>query len=90
MAKKQKPVRGPRFKLSGEDYWKFRASINDVRSIELEATEAAAKFRQRVGEAHEKTRALFAQLGAAHGFDPAKNYGWDDATCELIEVAVPE
>lgn len=78
-----------RIKLSEADFWKFRAALNDVRSIELEATEAALKFRQRVADADQSARAFFAQLGRAHGFDPKKTYGWDDSTCELIEVPQP-
>lgn len=75
-----------RIQLTEAEYWKFRASVNDARSIELEASAAAATFRQRTAEALQRTRALFEQLGTAHGFDPKKTYGWDDSTCELIEV----
>lgn len=87
---KQTPHKGKRIKLSGEDYWKFRASVNDVNAIHVEATKAAATFRQRIGAASEKTRALFAELGKAHGFDPLLHYAWNDETCELIEVQVPQ
>jgi hypothetical protein len=82
---RSKPKPG-RVTLSAEDYWKFRASINDVSAIELEATQAAAQFKGRIAEATARTSALFADLAKAHGFDPAKAYRWDDATCELIEA----
>lgn len=78
--------KAPRLALPAADYWKFRAHVNDVGAIEAEAAQAAAKFKQRIAGAAQRASDLFAQLGKAHGFDPLKTYGWDDATCELIRV----
>jgi hypothetical protein len=80
-------ARRDRVKLPSGDYWQFRSSLNEVNAIELEAVKAAAAYRQRIAAAEQKTRELFARLGKAHGFDPQKHYGWDDATCELIPIA---
>lgn len=84
---KARKVTGQRTKLPPADYWQFRASLNELSAIELDASKAAAAFRQRVAAAEQQRRELFARLGKAHGFDPMKNYAWDDATCELIEIA---
>lgn len=84
-ARRTKPAQ-TRTKLPPAEYWQFRACRNEVSAIEVEASKAAAEFRQRVAIAEHRTRELFVRLGKAHGFDPLKKYAWDDATCELIEI----
>jgi hypothetical protein len=66
------------------EYWQFRALRSEVAVLELEAMRAAAEIRQRIAAAEAATRTVFERMGAAHGFDPTKTYGWNDETCELI------
>ena len=66
--------------LSAGDYWHLRALANDAAAIELEATRAAATFKQRIAAANEAGRKLAEQLG----IDPGKAYRWNDDTCELV------
>jgi hypothetical protein len=68
-------------KIPDLDYWKFRALVNDVRAIEVDANRAASEFKQRIAAADQKAQAFAVSIG----LDPAKGYRWDDATCELIE-----
>lgn len=75
-----------RVRLPEAAFWKFRAAVNDVFAIEVEASQAVARFKARASDARDRTTVLFSELGKAHGFDPTKTYGWDDSTCELIEV----
>lgn len=72
--------------LQPADYWRFRALMNERHAIESEAAAAAHEFKQRIADADAKARALFADLGNTYGFDPAKTYRWNDATCELVEA----
>lgn len=87
--RRTKTAKGPRrIKLPEAAFWKFRASVNELSALELDATRAAQRVRQQIAEAEARTRALFEALGKAHGFDPKRHYRWDDTTCELIEVTM--
>jgi hypothetical protein len=79
-------ARSRRIVLPADDYWQFRARINDVGVIEAEAVQVAAQYRTRIADASARTRDLFAALGKKHGFDPTKTYRWDDEARTLIEV----
>lgn len=69
--------------LSEIDYWKLRAALNEPAAIDAEARHAAEQFKARIAQAQQHARTLLEQAGC----DPAKAYRWNDATCELIEVA---
>jgi len=84
-AKIKKARETARVMLPAVDYWKLRATIRDVEAIQKDAMEAAQRFGRSIHEAQQKASALLVELGKAHGFDATKVYGWDDATCELIE-----
>lgn len=73
-----------RVKLAESEYFKFRALIHDVESVELQAMKAAQEFKQRAADAYAKAKAYFEQLGKTHGFDPSLSYGCSDETMEIF------
>jgi hypothetical protein len=75
-----------RIVLPEAEYYKFRALVRDVDGLLWEAERAAQQFKKRIAEAQARAREHFAALGQAHGFDPARKYGWNDETLEIFEV----
>jgi len=73
-----------RITLPKEDYYELRTRIRDVEAIQFDAMKAAQEFGRQIQEAHQRSQATFNALAKTHGFDPALNYRWEDATCELI------
>jgi hypothetical protein len=86
MGREAKASQATRVKLEKSDYFELRAKIRDVEAVELDAMKAAQVFSQRRAAAVQVRNAVFESLAKQHGFDPTLEYGWDDATCELIPV----
>jgi|SRR6185436_4221773 len=74
-----------RVKLERGDYYELRTRIRDVEAVELDAKKAAEAFARRMTEAEQASNATFIKLAKQYGFCSQKTWGWDDATCELVE-----
>ncbi len=89
MGREAKAKRPTGVVLPAADYWELRALIRDVEAVEMDAMKAAQHFGQQAQAAKLKADAKFKAMADAHGLDRSKTYGWNDATCELIETRTP-
>jgi len=79
------PKKKTRVTLPPEQFWKFRAKVKDLETLQLEAVQAIQQLQAKVHTADAECRALFRDLGKAHGFNPDLTWGWNDETCELVQ-----
>jgi outer membrane protein TolC len=72
-----------RVALQPADYWKLRALIGDVQAAQHDLLSAEVRLRAAVTVATKARSAFFEDLAARYGFEPAREYGWDDTAQTL-------
>jgi len=88
MGREAKAKQAKRIKLQEADFFRLMAAVRLNEVLRLEAQQKAARIAtemvaREISESAEKGRALMATLAKKYGFE-VQEFGFDEATCELI------
>jgi hypothetical protein len=89
MGRESKAKQAKRIKLEKVEYFELMSALRLHEVIRLEAQQKAARIAadmvaKDIEASGKKGQALLEALGKKYGFQATANYGFDDATHELI------